>query len=183
MPHPFYANGMLRHFLFPVLAILALLMPGSLVAMDEGPPISITSPDQGTTFAYGEIKNHELIWNKNTQMLSARVTFTDAQFNVGQPNDDIHFFRLPGITFDPAKGIFYAMSAKGVAIPVAFMKKTLFFKTVQATANANVRIIRERGQVTVILEAISPDDPSLRPVPADTSTNDTHKVDINKIIQ
>ncbi len=173
---------MLRRLIYPVMA-LAWLASVPLIAMEEGPPISITSPDQATTFAYGEIKNHQLIWNKNTQMLSARVTFTDQQQNLGQPNEDTHFFRLPGVTFDPVKGLFYATSAKGVVIPVAFIKKTLFIKTIEVLANANVRIIRERGSVTVILEAISPDDPSLRPAPADTSTNDTHKVDINKIIQ
>ena len=173
---------MTRSLFFLVLALM-LFRPGSLPALENnGPPIAITSPDTATTFAYGTIKSHVLIWNKNQKMLIARITFTDAEMNSGQPNDDEHDFRLPGVTFDEAKGLFFATSAKGEVIPVARLKKVLFFNAIETTPNARVRVIYPRGDVTVILEAISPDDPAMHAPPSDTNPDDTHQVDSNKIL-
>ena len=149
---------------------------------DDGPPISITSPDTAQTFAYATIKNHTLVWRKNDRMLVAFVTFTDAQQNMGEPSDDTQEFRLPGVTFDETKKTFFATSAKGEVIPVAHLKKALFFTTIVVTPNAGVRIIHPKGKVTVILEAISLNDPALHESP-DSDPDGTHKVDINKIFQ
>ena len=167
------------------LLALTLLLVGSKAfgAADDGPPISITSPDAGVTFAYGSIKNRSLIWNQRNQMLTAMVTFTDAQQASGQPNEETLYFRLPGISFDEAKGLFFATSAKGQVIPVARIKKMLFIKSVEATPNAVVRVQRMRSNVTVVLEAISPDDPAMHTDPASTDADGSHKVDIQKIIQ
>lgn len=172
---------MSRGLFFLVLALF-LSTPRILPAQNEGPPISITSPDTATTFAYGTVKNHALVWNKNAKMLIARVTFTDAEQNFGQPNDDTHDFRLPGVTFDEAKGIFFATTAKGEVIPVAHFKKVLFMKTIETMPNAVVRVLHPRGAVTVILEAISPNDPAMHPAPANADPDATHKVDINKVL-
>ena len=165
------------------LIALGLSLFSFLWAAEDGPLISIPSPDKAVTFAYGTIKNHTLIWSKKYRMLYARVTFTDAEQASGQPSEDAHEFRLPGISFDEAKGIFYATSPKGVLVPVAQMKQALFFKTVAPLPNANVRIQKVRSDVTVILEAISPDDPALHVPPPDTNPDHTHKVDPAKIVQ
>ncbi len=173
---------MSRLVLFIALAVI--LFSPSLPADpgDDGPPISITSPDSAVTFATGSIKSHSLYWNRKTKVLVARVTFTDAEQNLGQPNDDLHEFRLPGVSFDEAKGIFSATSAKGEIIPVAHFKKTLFIKSIETTANAVVRVIHPTGgSVTVILEAISPNDPAMHP-PANSNPDGTHRVDIDKIL-
>jgi hypothetical protein len=181
-----YPAVMSRGLFFLVLAF-TLLFPRLLPAQDEpphddGPPISITSPDAGTTYAFGTIKTHQLYWNKNLKMLMAQFTFTDAEQNFGTSNDDTHVFRLPGISFDEAKGVFFAVTVKGEKIPVAHFKKTLFIKSVETLPNAVVRILHPRGVITVILEAISPDDPAMHP-PADNSDpNASHKVDINNIL-
>ena len=171
---------MFRYVLCVLLAV-GLFAPRVAAARDEGPPISITSPDQGTTFAYGTVKSHTLFWSKRAKMLVARITFTDAQQNIGQPNDDTHDFTLPGVTYDEAKGIFYATSKKGEVIPVAHIKKELFIKTIEALPNANVRIQRIASNVTVVLEAISPNDPAMKPAPV-SDPDGTHKVDINKVL-
>jgi len=172
---------MFRGLFFLVLAA-TLFSFRVLFAQDDGPPISITSPDAATTFAYGTVKNHALVWNKSGKVLIARVTFTDAEQNLGQPNDDTHEFRLPGVSFDEAKGIFFATSAKGEVIPVAHIKKTLFIKSIEVLPNANIRILHPRGNVTVTLEAISPDDPAMHPAPANFDPAATHQVDIKKIL-
>lgn len=175
-----YPAGMFRYLLGLFLAA-TLFATRAFAYHDDGPAISITSPDVGTTFVYGSIKSRVLFWNKKAGMLIARVTFTDAQSNNGQPNEDPHDFRLPGVTCDEAKGIFYATSAKGEAIPVAHIKKTLFIKSVEVLPNAVVRVQRLGGTVTVILEAISPNDPAMHPAPSGNSDG-TQKVDANKII-
>ena len=147
---------------------------------DDGPPISITSPDTATTFAFGTIKHHALIWNKDT--LIARITFTDVDLTTQETDDDTHEFRLPGITFDSAKGIFYAQTAKGEMIPVAHIKKTLFLKSIETLPNARVRIIREHGTVNVILEAISPNDPALHPPAGSSDPDAPRQIDIKSIL-
>jgi hypothetical protein len=170
-----------RGFLSLVLA-LVLITTRALFAQDDGPPISITSPDTGTTFALGTIKAQSLYWNKSAKVLVVKVTFTDEESTVGQPNEDMHEFRLPGVSYDEARGIFTATTAKGEVIPVAHFKKVLFIKSIAPTPNAVVRVIHPHGgNVTVILEAISPNDPAMQPgAPADA--DGTHKVDIDKIL-
>jgi len=171
---------MSRRSLFLVLA-LTLFTSLALFAQDDGPPISITSPDAGTTFALGTIKARSLYWDKRAKVLVVRVTFTDAESAIGQPSEDMHEFRIPGVSFDEAKGIFSAQTAKGEVIPVAHFRKVLFVKSIETTPNAAVRIIHPRGgNVTVILEAISPNDPAMQS--AATNPDGTHKVDIDKIL-
>jgi hypothetical protein len=168
-----------------LLFALSLSLPISLFGQedgphpDDGPPISITSPDAGTTFSTGTLKSRSLYWNKSSQTLFARVTFTDGS-SVGTPTDDVHDFRLPGVTFDQAKGVFFATTAKGEVIPVARYKKVLFIKSIEVTPNAAVRILHPHGNLTVILEAISPNDPAMHPAPTDP--DGTHKLDIDKVL-
>ncbi|HUB66661.1 MAG TPA: hypothetical protein VL981_04170 [Candidatus Methylacidiphilales bacterium] len=151
----------MRHpSLFLLLASL-LVLPCLLHAEDEGPAISITSPDAAITFAYGSVQDHCLIWDSKNKILLARVVFTDAELGYSQAQEDQHTFRLPGVNFDEAKGLFYAISAKGETIPVAQIKKVLFLKTIEVLPNANVRIEHPHGNVTVVLEAVSPDDPAM----------------------
>ena len=176
-----YPVRMSRGLFFFILA-LTLFSPRLLSAQDDGPPISITSPDAATTFAYGTVKNHALVWNKKEKVLIAHVTFTDAEQSNGTPSDDTHEFRLFGVSFDEAKGVFFATTAKGEAIPVARIKKVLFITTIETTPNAVVRVLHPRGNVTVILEAISPNDPAMHPAPANSDSDATHQVDINKIL-
>ena len=169
---------------------LALLLPRVASAQDaepppsvqeEAPPISITSPDTGSTYVFGSLKSRSLFWNGRDHVLFARVTFTDADLlDNNSPQDDTLEFRLPGVAFDAAKGIFSATTAKGEVIPVARIKKQLFLKTIEILPNARVRVLRERGTVTVILEAISPNDPAMHPQPA--NPNGEHAVDIRQIL-
>jgi hypothetical protein len=153
---------------FGALLLGLVLFSARLVsAQDESPAILITSPDVGTTFAYGTLKTHALAWNKKEKMLVAEVTFTESEASpISSPDEDTHVFRLPGVTFDEAKGLFFATSAGGEAIPVAQIKKVLFFKSIETTPNAIVRVLHPRGNITVVLEAISPNDPAMHPAPS-----------------
>jgi len=163
---------------FCLMLVLALGSLPVFSAEDDGPPISITSPDTATTFVSGTIKSRSLLWMKSG--LVARITFTDAQQVNGQASDDTQEFRFPGVSYDAAKGVFFATTAKGEVIPVAHYKKVLFIKSIETLPNARVRIIHPRGTVTAILEAISPNDPAMHPKSSDPEG--THQVDINKIL-
>jgi len=166
-----------------LLLALLLLQGGLLAAFDDGPPISISSPDHGTTFARAQIKSHTLLWYAKQKMLVACVTFTDDMQNNGMPHDDTHYFHLPGVSFDETKGIFTATSAKGEVIPVARIKKTLFIKSIQVTPNANVRIVYPGGDIAVTLLALSPTDPALRePTKPDPNSDGTHNVDLKNLL-
>lgn len=137
-----------------------------VLTKDDGPPISITSPDTGTTYAYGTLKQRSLYWDKRAKMLVARVVFTNEESTDSTtPQDDTLEFRLPGVTLDDVKGVFSATTAKGEVIPIAHFRKQLFVKTIEVLPNARVRVIHERGTVTVILEAISPNDPAMHGSP------------------
>jgi hypothetical protein len=171
---------MSRPVLFLLLGSLTLILPARALHADDGPPIAITSPDTASTFVYGEVKQRSLVWNGKDQLLIARVVFTEVDSTEGEPQDDPHDFRLPGVRFDETKGIFYAVSAGGENIPVARVKKTLFLKTIEVLPNAIIRVQHPRGNVTVILEAISPNDPAMHPPPA--NPDDTHSMDINSIL-
>ncbi len=151
-------------------------------AEEDGPAISITSPDKGLTFAFGSIKDHSLIWDNRNHQLVARVVFIDENQSGGTVNDDTLEFRLPGVTLDEAKGIFFATSAKGESIPVARFKKELFLKVIEILPNARVRIEHPRGNVSVALEAISPSDPAMHaPAPA-PNPDGTRPVDIHSML-
>ncbi len=164
------------------LLLVSLLAAPSLVhAYDDGPPISITSPDTAITFAFGTIKQRSLFWDDKSKLLIARVVFADTDGGDDQPEQDEHEFRLPGVSFDGSKGIFYATSAGGEAIPVARIKKTLFIKTIEILPNAKISILHPRGNVTVTLEAIGPEDPAMHP--RDANPDGTHPVDVRDILQ
>jgi hypothetical protein len=170
---------MLRHILF---LFLAVALP--LLGDESGPPISITSPDTATTYVYGTIKSRSLHWSDAKQMLSAEVSFVDERQDSLQSTEDAHSFQLPGITLDKAHGIFYATTSKGEVIPVARRKKTLFLSTIEVLPNAVVRINHHRGNVTVILEAIRPDDVAKEQHKQDGATDPdaTHNVDLHQLL-
>lgn len=170
---------MLRLLLF---FFLIALGGGRLTADEEGaPPISITSPDTGSTFAFSTIKHHALIWDDKAQVLMAEVTFVDEQQDSLQSTDDTHRFRLPGITYDKVHGIFYATSSKGEVIPVAHKKKTLFITSIEPLPNAAVRIHHQRGAVSVTLEAIRPSDLAKQKQPT-TNPDGTHSIDLESLL-
>jgi hypothetical protein len=161
-------------------ALFLFALPVLALAQDDGPPIAIMSPDTGSTFVYGTLKSRSLVWIKRDKMLIARVTFTDSGQDSSSQQDDTEDFRLPGVRFDEAKGIFSATTAKGEVIPVAYIKKVLFVKSIEVLPNARVRVRHDHGVVNVTLEAISPSDPAMHAAPPDP--DDEHSVDSNKIL-
>jgi hypothetical protein len=156
-----------------VYSLIVLLAPALRAQHDDAPPVVIRSPDTAETFVFGSVKDRSLFWDKKNQMLVAHITFVDGPVDQGQAPEDSHDFKLPGIIFDQAKGVFIAHSSKGEAIPVAHIQKILFMHAVEALPNAVVRIQKDRGNVSVVMEAISPNDPALRQPSSDPSGTKT----------
>jgi hypothetical protein len=156
--------GKITRALYQSLLLLSFALALSLnLSADpyDGPLISIVSPDTAATYVYGSIKDQGLIWNNKEQLLIIHVTFINGQDGSGYAREDIHDFRIPGVTLDEAKGIFFARSAKGEIVPVARIRKTLFIKSIETLPNSAVHIQMSRGNVSVTLNAVSPDDPGL----------------------
>ena len=170
----------MRRLLFVFAAAISIL--SARAQDDDSPPIEITSPDQASTFSFATVKTHSLVWDAKEQMLFAQITFTDDDPPGGWPTEDTHQFRLPGITFDSAKGIFYATSARGEVIPVAKMRHQLFLKVIEALPNAIVRIQHPRGHVNVTLEALKPDDPALHAPAKGVNPDVTRSIDPHELI-
>jgi hypothetical protein len=171
-----------------MLRVLSVLLLATLPALaqegEDGPPISITSPDSGVTYAFGTVKSHALVWDKNAKVLLAVVTFIDRDDgSEQQTQEDTHRFRLPGVTFDEAHKVFFATTAKGEEIPIATIKKQLFFSVIQVLPNAVVRILHPRGNLSVILEAVRPNDPALHAPESTSDDGGTHDVDLHSIMQ
>ncbi len=164
----------------PLLLLLMLVGAWPVVhAQDSGPPIVITSPDHAVTFTYGSVKERRLYWNPRAGGLVAHIVFEDENQSGGVVNDDTLEFRLPGVTLDASRGIFYATTTTGEKIPVASFRHELFIKYVATLRNAIVRIQHPRGKVTVILEALRPDDPALKAkAPTDDDALTPHTFDL-----
>ena len=176
---------------FLLILALAVFATGRLPAEDDEPPISITSPDHATTYVYASIQQHALLWDKRSGLLLAHIVFVPVDQEGASGDNDAHDFRLPGVTFDEKKGLFFATTAKGEVIPIARIKKTLFLKSIETLPNAVVRVEHPRGSVSVVLEAIHPNDKALRPTPAsaagpdantDSDGNQLHQVDIHDLL-
>ncbi len=171
---------MWRAAFFLVLSVLVLR-----AEQEFSPVISIDSPDTATTYPLGTIKHRALVWNDATQTLSAEVTFVPIDRTSSEDTDDTHHFRIPGITLDKARGIFYATSPGGEAVPVAQRKKILFLTTIEILPSAVVRVFHREGNVTVRLEAIRPSELAhvqKEQPPSDTNADGSHTIDLKDLL-
>jgi hypothetical protein len=57
-------------------------------------------------------------------------------------------------------------------------------KSIQILPNANIRVLHPKGVITVILEAISPEDPAMHPSsPTGADAEGTHSVTLKDLVQ
>jgi hypothetical protein len=67
---------------------------------------------------------------------------------------------------------------------VARPKKVLFLTSIEPLPNARVRIFHDHGELSVMLEAISPNDPAMHPKPAPADgDSSTRAVDIGSVLR
>ncbi len=119
--------------------------------------VTILSPDTAQTYAFSTIIWKQLRWAPGAGALVASITFSNFEYATrGEPRVDERFdFEFPGITFDRAKGVFYARNGSGGSIPVAEIEHTLFFPVITLLPEARISIYKRSGKVKVELTADS----------------------------
>jgi hypothetical protein len=96
--------------LTPILsAVMGIILAWALIThadaqVDDGPLITIQSPETASTFAYGSIKSRSLMWNKQKRMLFAHITFVDGEDGSASANQDSFDFEFPGVMLDDTQG-------------------------------------------------------------------------------
>jgi len=92
-------------------------------------------------------------------MLTAVITYSNKNYEspVVHPHDDTFAFALPGVRFDQANNVFYAMSKDGQRTPIAKFTTVLFGKKIQLLPGAAVYAQQNHGNVSVKLVTGEPD--------------------------
>ena len=97
-------------------ALMAALIAITMTCQSQAAQVVSTSPDQGQTRAFASIESRGLHWNARDQMLTAVITYSNKNYEAPMvnPHDDTMAFSLPGVRYDQANNLFYAMSKDGL---------------------------------------------------------------------
>jgi hypothetical protein len=133
----------------------AALLLTSAYAMADA--VSITSPDDAQTYAYGAVTWHQLYLKRTRRELAARITFSNWPYaGDDEPRRDEAFdFRFPGVHVDFAQHAFVASGRRGELIPVARFEGDPACGWIKLAPNAKIYLLKEHGRVTAILTATS----------------------------
>ena len=137
-----------------VIVLAALLLTSVSVMADA---VSITSPNQARTYAYGAVTWRQLYLARTRGELAARITFSNLPFaDSNEPRTDEPFdFRFPGVHVDFAQHAFVAMGRHGEFIPVAWFRGDPSCGWIKLAPNAKIYLVKESGRVTATLTATS----------------------------
>jgi hypothetical protein len=135
-------------------AVLLAMILGS-IAPAFGSEIVITSPDHARTFAYGEMIWHQLYVDPTTDVLTARITFSNLPYvSDREPRVDEAFdFRFPGLHTDRINHRLLARPRHGEQIAVARLEGASACGWVDLAAGAKIYLLKEGGRVTAVLTA------------------------------
>jgi hypothetical protein len=134
-------------------ASVAALAAMVMTCQAQASQVSITSPNQGETRASASIESRGLHWNARDQRLTAVITYSNKNYEspAVHPHEDTLAFALPGVRYDQADNVFYAMSKDGQRTPIAKFKQVLFGKKIQMLPGAAVCAQQVHGNVSVKL--------------------------------
>jgi len=138
-----------------IVIVLALILITSASAMADA--VSITSPNDARTYAYGAVSWQQLYLERTRGELGARITFSNFPFaDANEPRTDEAFdFRFPGIHVDFAQHAFVVRGRRGEFIPVAWFRGDPSCGWIKLAANAKIYLLKENGRVTATLAATS----------------------------
>jgi hypothetical protein len=140
-------------------AVLLAMILGSIapafIAPAFGSEIVITSPDHARTFAYGEMISHQLYVDPTTDVLTARITFSNLPYvSDREPRVDEAFdFRFSGLHTDRTNHALLARARHGEQIAVARLEDASGCGWVDLAAGAKIYLLKESGRVTAVLTA------------------------------
>jgi hypothetical protein len=130
------------------------------ISMTTSGLLQVLSPDTAQTFAGGVTVRYLLNWDRRTQELRALVAFTNSPYqDPDTPRREEQFgFRFPGVTLDPATGVFSVRDPAGNSVPVAVRVRGgggLFSRqnAVEPTAGVSIYVSKISGRVAVRLTA------------------------------
>ena len=119
--------------------------------------VSVTSPNQARTYAYGAVTWHQLYLERTGGQLGARITFSNYPFaDANEPRTDQPFdFRFPGVHVDLAHHAFVGTGRRGESVPVASFRGDPSCGLIKLAPNAKIYLLKESGRVTATLTATS----------------------------
>jgi hypothetical protein len=134
-------------------ASMAALAAITMTCQSQASQVLITSPTQGETTASASIESRGLHWNEHKQTLTAVITYSNKNYEspAVHPHDDTLAFALPGVRYDQAANVFYAVSRNGERTPVAKFQPVLFGKKIQLLPGATIYAQQIHGDVSVKL--------------------------------
>jgi hypothetical protein len=126
----------MKIFIPSAVALAAIAM----TCQTQAAQVLITSPNQGQTRASASIESRGLHWNARDQSLTAVITYSNKNYEapVVHPHEDTLAFALPGVRYDQANNLFYAVSKDGQRTPIAKYTSVLFGKKIQLLPGAAV---------------------------------------------
>ena len=132
---------------------MAALIAITMTCQSQAAQVTITSPDRGETSSDSSIASRGLHWNASQHELTAVITFSNQNYVSPSTHrhDDTLAFALPGVRYDQAANVFYAVSEKGGRTPIATFKPVLFGKKIQLLPGATIYSQQNHGNVSVKL--------------------------------
>jgi hypothetical protein len=120
-----------------------------------GGEVAITSPDRARTFAYGEMIGRQLYVDLASDVLTARITFSNQPYvSDNNPRSDESFdFRFPGVQADRTNRAMSARTRHGEQIAVAQIQGSSRGGSVDLAAGAKIYLLKKSGRVTAVLTA------------------------------
>jgi len=138
-----------------LVVIIAFLF--SLITNGQASQVILASSDHAQTFAYGEMIWHQLSTDPVSQVLTARITFSNLPY-VGSHDprvDEAFDFRFPGTQVDRRTQRIFVRDRHGKAITVATFHGNPTTGWVDLTPEAKVYLLKESGRVAAVLTATS----------------------------
>ena len=144
----------MKRYITALAAIFALSLARSLQAA----PVVINSPNHGETLSESSMLSQGLHWNARLQQLTAVITFSNEGYasDSTQRHDDTLAFVLPGVRYDQAENVFYAISRNGERTPIAKFGPMLFGKVIQLLPGATVYVEKSYGNISIKLVKAPP---------------------------
>jgi hypothetical protein len=144
----------MKRYITALAAIFAVSLARSLQAA----PVVINSPNHSETLSESSMLSQGLHWNARLQQLTAVITFSNEGYasDSTQRHDDTLAFALPGVRYDQAENVFYAVSKNGEHSPIAKFGPMLFGKVIQLLPGATVYVEKSYGNISIKLVKAQP---------------------------
>ena len=132
------------------LMLLALAISGAC-----GQSIEIVSPTHAYTFAYGDAISHQIERDRLTNMMIARVTFSNYPYAGDREplRDEMFDFGFPGLQFDARRNEFFARTPHHMRVPIAALHPNFPYAGYKLEPTAKIFLVKRSGHVTAVLNA------------------------------